>query len=136
MTVDEGFGVDIDAFGDVKEPEPVSAEDKAEYENFETQAEQAVAEEASLPEDPGYEEPAAEEPTPAEEPAGEEPAEAEENEFDGFDEGIENPAEPEDGSGSEDVLGEAKEEQQESDFDEEEEEEGCVPNTANGYSCA
>ena len=113
VLVEEGFGVDIDAKGDVKEPEPVSAEDKAEYENFETQAEQLVTEEAAAPDDSAFE---------------------------GFggdfgSEGLENPGESTGGESGEDVLGEAKEEQQENESGEESEED-CVPNTANFYSCA
>lgn len=56
MLVEEGFGVDIDGSGDLKEPEALPAEDKAEWENFETQADNIEAQEASLPADPGFSE--------------------------------------------------------------------------------
>ena len=110
MLVEEGFGVDIDAAGDVKEPEPVSAEEKAEYENFETQAEQLTEQEAASPDEPEAE---------AESGNKEEPGGSDDSAFDGFgesfgNEGLENPADTGGEAGSEDVLGEAKEEQQES----------------------
>ncbi len=137
MLVEEGFGVDIGPGGDMAPPEPVSADDKAEYESFESQAEQSVAQEASLPEDPGYEEPSSGEEAPA--------AEAAENETGGFDsfgenfgnEGFENPADPEGEAGGEDVLGEAKEEQQEAAPEAEapDDDEPCVPNINNNYTC-
>jgi len=54
--VQEGFGIDVDDTGDLKEPEALPAEDKAEWENFETQADKVEAQEATLPADPGYNE--------------------------------------------------------------------------------